>query len=456
MKTVAFLSHSKSLKRIIPDVEALRQLNVKILLLVNPGAKMPVYINEDEIFYVDLNDIRGIAELLSKFNIDFLTTPSDHLFVNVVKICNILKIETPCTLETAELFLNKFSHIQHAITNGLSDHVPRTIYIDGHSSLNDLPNRTQKSLFIKPEIGCGMRGVFESSIPDDQIFEYKGIKNAQALIDTLRKHNLTDEFIKYCKTGIDTSYYYPEKPKALIQECYYTNKSYTFQYSVLNGKWHYNTIGQLFCWAQKDEFENNRKIDPLQDPRLRITNGSTITSEEIGYYHLSAVPDHIYPFFKKCVDYMKRTYSINNMSFTLAIHETIDGEFYLTDLNPRVGGQWTVNHKFSQPEFYLRYWNAILHKSMETFNHIGPLGCVNSLLLDTGIIEHCIIPADTPKLIISGKDKLRTGVSIPEIQSLNSKKWEVKIHTCGDSLDDQIKSVLSANAFIRNNIKYYK
>ena len=104
MKTIAFLAHNKSFTRIVPDVKALRQLGVKIVLLSNSKELRPNFIDELEFFEVNLGNDIEIANILSKFDITALVTPSDHLITTVVRVCNILKIKPPCDLATAEIF----------------------------------------------------------------------------------------------------------------------------------------------------------------------------------------------------------------------------------------------------------------------------------------------------------------------------------------------------------------
>jgi hypothetical protein len=453
-KTVAFISHHKSFGRLQPDVKALRELGFGIVVLTNSIHDRPFFINQEEFLKVDLADVNKIAKILSSLNVIFVATPTDHLLITVVKVCQLLKIEPPCDLPTAELFVDKHKNIEHAIAHGLQEHVPDCITVKNTDDLCKLEKK-QHPIFIKPTIGSGMRGVFESDQIDEYLFEYKGIKNGQELFSILNKHHLMDKFVTYCTDGMPTKYYYPTRPRALIQDFYHTNKSYTFQYSVLNGKWYYNTIGQLFNCVQPSDRTPGEKINALQDPRSRLTDGSQLCSEEVGYYHLREVPDHIFLFFKKCVEYMKSNFKVNNMAVVLAIHETIDGKFIMTDLNPRVGGQWLINHRFSQPDFYLKFWDAVLNKSQpEKFEHIGPLGCANTVFLDPGVIEQCTIPPDSPTRIITDRHRLESGQTIPALQSFNSRDWGVKIYTCGNDLDQQIQAVLSFTAEVRNTIRY--
>jgi hypothetical protein len=454
-KTIAFLSHNKSFNRIIPDIKALRELGICIIVLSNSKELRPDFIYENEFFEVDIGNEISIANILSPFNITALVTPTDHLLVTVVNVCKILRIDPPCDLPTAELFVNKFKHIQHIRQFGLGDSVPKCAIIKNYDDLLSLSSEIPKELFIKPDIGCGMRGVFPSKLKDDFLFEYKGLKNTDELLSILKENNFVEDFISYCTVGVNTKHYYPTKPKALIQEFYHTNKSYTFQYTILNGEWHYNTIGQLFSWVQKSESRSGERLNPLQDPRERMSDGTRMHTEELGYYHLPEVPEHIFPFFQKCVNYMKDNFKINNMSLTLAIHETLDGRFLMTDLNPRVGGQWIMNHQFSQPNFYLKYWDSFLNKSSVTFEHSGPLGCVNSILMDPGTIDTCILPDDTKQRIITSRNKLSHGEVVPEIQSINAKDWDVKVYTCGQNLNDQISNVIDTIKLIRNNTTYF-
>lgn len=454
-KTVAFISHSKSFSRLKPEISAVKDLGFGIALLTNDITKKPNFVADEEIFQVDLGNEDDMLTLLQQFNIIWISTSTDHLFLTAVKLSQKLGIESACDIATAEIFVNKFKHIQHAQSYGMKEHVPTCIEVNCNFDY-DLLTEKNTPIFIKPAIGCGMRGLFNSpGYEDDYLFEYKGITDGKQLKTILVNNNLEDKFIEYCVKGSDSFYYYPVKPKALIQDFYHTNKSYTFQYSVLNGIWYYNSIGQVFYNVQPSERTSGERTDPLQDPRTRLTDGSRLHSEEVGYYHLPEVPEHIFPFFIKCVKYMKDNFKIRNMGLTLAIHETIDGKFYMTDLNPRVGGQWSTNYQFSQPDFYLKYWSAILNKSVPiNFDHCGPLGCVNPLFLDPGVIDSCIIPNDSEKLIITGRNKLVQGIRIPEFQSMNSNQWPVRIYTCGKNLDDQVSAVLKTTKNIRNNIRY--
>ena len=87
MKTVAFLSHHKSLARLKPDIKALRHLGFHTITLCNNKDSRPDFIHENEFFEVDLGDTIAIVNILSRFNIVFLSTPSDHLLTIVVNIC---------------------------------------------------------------------------------------------------------------------------------------------------------------------------------------------------------------------------------------------------------------------------------------------------------------------------------------------------------------------------------
>jgi hypothetical protein len=454
MKTVAFLSHNKSLARLKPDIKALRHLGFHTITLCNNKDVKPDFIHENEFFEVDLGNTIAIVNILLRFNVVSLTTPSDHLLTTVVNICTQLGITPPCDMPTAEIFTDKFEHIKHASLNGLAGHVPRCISIQNKEDLDALFNTEIGPLFIKPAIGCGMRGIFKDREPDSYIFEYKGLRNSQELQHLLKEHNLVEQFILYCTDGVAAKYYYPTKPKALIQNFYHTNKSYTIQCTILDGKWYYNSTGQVFYWLQSSELEPGQRIDPMQDPRTRLTDGIKLCTEEVGYYHLSMIPEHIFPFYEKCVAYMQKTFNINNMGITFALHETLDGQFYMTDLNPRVGGQWIENHKFSQPEWYDKFWRAVMYKEKHTFSHEGPLGCVNPIFIDPGIVQSFVLPNDNDHLIITGRKDLYVGRNIPLLQSMNSREWNLKIYTCGFSLDEQISKVHVITKFIRDNIVY--
>lgn len=454
MKTIAFLAHNKSFTRIVPDVKALRQLGVKIVLLSNSKELRPNFIDELEFFEVNLGNDIEIANILSKFDITALVTPSDHLISTVVRVCNILKIKPPCDLATAEIFINKYTHILDAQAHGMADYVPKCAIIKNHNDLMTLGNTMPGALFIKPDIGCGMRGVFPSDTKDAFIFEYQGLKNVGELLSLLNKHDIVDEFITYCTTGKAAKYYYPTTPKALIQEFYHTNKSYTIQYVIINGEWYYVTTGQVFYWVQASDLRTGQMLNPLQDPRTRLTDGTQLCTEEMGYYHLPEIPEHIFSFAQKCVEYMKSRFKINNMGLTLGIHETIDGKFLMTDLNPRVGGQWVINYQFSQPNFYLNYWDAFLHGAPASFEHKGPLGCINPIFIKPGKIKSSVLPEDTSTRIITYRERMAPGQIVPKIQSMNSRDWEVKVYTAGKDLDEQVKNVLEVIQFMRDNIAY--
>ena len=102
----------------------------------------------------------------------------------------------------------------------------------------------------------------------------------------------------------------------------------------------------------------------------------------------------------------------------------------------------------------MNYWDAFLHGAPVSFEHKGPLGCINPIFIKPGKIKSSVLPEDTSTRIITYRERMAPGQIVPKIQSMNSRDWEVKVYTAGKDLDEQVKNVLEVIQFMRDNIAY--
>lgn len=342
--SVLIIANPRSFNKGIAHLNALRELNHTVYLLVNRDPsedELITLMTMGNILVCNFNDFDQIANVLDGKQIDFVAVLSENLLVLQHKIELYLGLDTSMPLSSAEILSNKLSFDQFCTENDIP--VPRHTLIKHKDQFDiDYPCIT------KATIGSGQYYTIRN---DDVYFEYRKFTNGSEFREYLECNDLMTKFLDCNNNGLLLERYARVPLHFYTQEYIYAENEYCTTGAIVNGVPYFYLTGQLMKYSEMPDLT----VDSMNEygKKQHFTEHLTYIMNKPEQW----LVEKFDRFYSKLIDKLK----IRSMFFSGPDIYMNDKEYFV-DLNSRLSGQFNLIYKKIAPNSVINTWKSLLYK----------------------------------------------------------------------------------------------
>ena len=440
---VVILSHKRSLNKTEGLITANLNNHITLVCDVVPnksGDRYKPFIKHiDDLVVSKKFDIIEITQKI--LSCDKVYCVSENLFPIQAQLESYYGIQNISAF-AAEVFSNKQKMDDFCRAIGLGHHVPKSITPTFHNQLDIFEG---KEFFTKPDIGTGSNSFFPKSDQNTPSIEYRRWNNKHHFLDNLSKLDYHNDFFDINKRGIQNENFNYMPCKIMAQEYYWSEEPSigTFGY-VKDGK-----IDSLF-YARTAQVKYGDVLDFNKNPMEQhsISKKSDIT-KNLAVWSLPAsdVPEEqqkiIHHFVQTVVDKLK----VKEMYFAGPEFHIIGKKLIAIDFNTRIGQFMNILDKLPGNNIFNNIGN---NKETEITTHLL-WGCTQ---LKPGVIKDIKNIEVVEQYMNYLNRKIEVGMTIPEFQNLQNKKFNVNLNITGRDQQELFDNYKDANQLLHNCITY--
>ena len=342
----------------------------------------------------------------------------------------------------AEVLSNKQKFDDFCRNIGLEEYVPMSITPTFHKQLDVFGSN---EFFTKPDIGTGSNVFYPGSDQNTPNIEYRRWNNKHHFLKHLKDKESHNDFFMLNKQGIHTERFNFKPCRIMAQQYHWSEEPSIAPIGYVKD----GNIKVLF-YLKMSKVKFGDTLDPSKTPEeLHSNSKQSDIAKDLAVWIASvdeiAVDRHlsITHFMNTIVNKLQ----VKELFFAGPDFHISNNKLIAIDFNPRPGQFMNILDKVND---YTIFQDILKSKDVEIKKQLlwGCSMLQPGKISSVGNLEHI-----TP-FLNSHNTELEAGLTIPEFQNLQNKKFNVNFNITGSSEQELFDNYKTANQLLQNCITY--